>query len=32
MLERVWRKGDPLTVLMRIQTITATIENNVKIP
>ena len=29
MLERVWRKGNPLTLLMAIQTSTATMENSV---
>jgi len=32
MLERVCRKGDPLTLLVGMQTGTATMENNVKIP
>ena len=32
MLERVWRKGNPLTLLMGIQTSTATVENSVEIP
>ena len=27
MLERVWRKGNPLTLLVRMQTSTATMEN-----
>ena len=31
MLERVWRKGNPLTPLVGMQTITATMENNVEI-
>ena len=31
MLERVWRKGNPLTLLMGMQTSTATIENSVEI-
>ena len=32
MLARVWRKGNPLTVLVGMQTSTATMENNVEIP
>ena len=32
MLERVWRKGNPLTLLVGMQTSTATMENSVKIP
>ena len=32
MLERVWRKGNPLTLLVGMQTSTATIENNVEVP
>ena len=32
MLERVWRKGNPLTLLFRMQTSTATMENSVEIP
>ena len=32
MLERVWRKGDPLTLSVGMQTNTATMENNVEIP
>jgi len=32
MLERVWRKGNPLTLLVAMQTGTATIENSVEIP
>ena len=32
MLERVWRKGNPLTLLVGIQTSMATMENNVEIP
>ena len=32
MLERVWRKGNPLTLLVRMQTSTATMENSVEIP
>ena len=31
MLERVWRKGNPLTLLEGMQTSTATMENSVKI-
>ena len=27
MLERVWRKGNPLPLLVRMQTSTATVEN-----
>ena len=32
MLERVCRKGNPLTLLVGMQTGTATMENSVKIP
>ena len=32
MLERVWRKGNPLTMLVGMQTSTATMENSVEIP
>ena len=32
MLERVWRKGNPLTLLVGMQTSTATRENSVEIP
>ena len=32
MLERVWRKGNPLTLLVGMQTNTATMENSVVIP
>ena len=32
MLERVWRKGNPLTQLVGMQTSTATMENSVEIP
>ena len=32
MLERVWRKGNPLTLLVGIQTSRATMENSVEIP
>ena len=32
MLERVWRKGNPLILLVGMQTSTATMENNVEIP
>ena len=31
MLERIWRKGNPLTLLVGMQTRTATVENNVEI-
>ena len=31
MLETVWRKGNPLTLLVGMQTSTATMENSVKI-
>ena len=31
MLERVWRKGNPLTLLVGMQTSTATMENGVEI-
>jgi len=32
MLERVWRKGNPLTLLEGMQTSTTTMENSVEIP
>ena len=32
MLERVWRKGNPLTLLVGMQTSTATMENSEEIP
>ena len=32
MLERMWRKGNPLTLLVGMQTRTATMENIVEIP
>ena len=32
MLERVWRKGNPLTLLLGMQTSTAAMENSVEIP
>ena len=32
MLESVWRKGNPLTLLVGMQTSTATMENSVEIP
>ena len=32
MLERVWRKGNPLTLLVGMQTSTATMKNNVEMP
>ena len=32
MLERVWRKVNPLTLLVGMQTSTATMENSVEIP
>ena len=32
MLERVWRKGNPLTLLVGMQTSTATTENSMKVP
>ena len=32
MLERVWGKENPLTLLVGMQTSTATMENSVKIP
>ena len=31
-LERVWREGNPLILLLGIQTSTATMENSVEIP
>ena len=32
MLERVWRKGNPLKLLVGMQTSTTTMENSVDIP
>ena len=32
MLERVWRNGNPLTLLVGMQTSAATMENSVEIP
>ena len=32
MLERVWRKGNPLTLLVGMQMNTASMENSVEIP
>ena len=32
MLERVWRKGNPLTLSVGMQTSTAIMENSVEIP
>ena len=32
LLQRVWRKGNPLKLLVGIQTSTATMENSVEIP
>ena len=32
MLERVWRKGNPLPLLVGMQTSTATMDNSVEIP
>ena len=32
MLERMWRKENPLTLLVGMQTSTATMENSVEIP
>ena len=32
MLERVWRKRNPLTLLVGMQTSTATMKNSVEIP
>ena len=32
MMERVWKKGNSLTLLVGMQTSTATIENSVEIP
>ena len=32
MLEMGWRKGNPLTLLVGMQTSTATMENSVEIP
>ena len=32
MLERMWKNGNPLTLLVGMQTSTATMENSVEIP
>ena len=32
MIDNVWRKGNPLTLLVGMQTCTATMENSVEIP
>ena len=32
MQKRVWREGNPLTLLVRMQTSTATMEHSVEIP
>ena len=32
MLERVWRKGNPFTLLVGMQTDTTTMENDMEIP
>ena len=32
MLERIWRKGNPLALLVGMKTDTATIENSLEIP
>ena len=32
LLERVWRKGNPLILLVGMQTSIATVENSVEIP
>ena len=32
MLERVWRKGNPLTLLVEMQIDTATMEDGMEIP
>ena len=32
MLERVWRKGNPLTLLVGMQIDKATVENSMEIP
>ena len=32
MLERMWRKGNPLTLLVGMQTGTATLENSIEVP
>ena len=32
MLARMWRKGNPLTLLVGIQTDTATLENSMEVP
>ena len=31
MLERVWRKGNPITLLVRMKTSTATMDNSVRL-
>ena len=32
MLERMWRKGNPLTLLVGMQAGTATLENSMEVP
>jgi len=32
MLDRVWRKGNPLILLMGMQIVTTTMENSVEVP
>ena len=32
MLERMWRKGNPLTLLVGMQTGTTTMENSMEVP
>ena len=32
MLEKLWREGNPVTLLVGMQTSTATMENSVEIP
>ena len=32
MLERMWRNGNPLALLVEMQTGAATLENSVKVP
>ena len=32
MQEKMWRKGNPLTLLVRMQTSTATMDNSLEIP
>ena len=32
MLAQIWRKGNPCAQLVRLQTVTASMENNMEVP